>query len=131
MTGLDTNILIRFIVKDDPEQARVAGEHLRAIRSARGKAFINSVVLCEIAWVLSSNYRYPRELVAQAIERILGIRHFEVENRTLVEKALNDFRQGTADFADCLIGRLNTATGCTKTISFDQGIRGLPGLEVL
>lgn len=131
MTGLDTNILVRFIVRDDAAQARAADESLGALSAAGEKAFINTLVMCELAWVLHSVYRYPRELIAETIERILRVSHFEVEHRDLTWGAHSDYVAGRADFADCLIARINQSAGCAETITFDRQAANLPGFRLL
>jgi predicted nucleic-acid-binding protein len=131
MTGLDTNVLVRFIVKDDAAQAEVAVSRLQAIRAAGEKAFINSVVLCETLWVLDSVYGYSRDLITQTVERMLRISHFKLQDGDLTRMALHDFRLSKAGFADCLIGRINAGAGCGKTLSFDQTTARLPHFEVL
>jgi predicted nucleic-acid-binding protein len=131
MTGIDTNVLVRYFVRDDPDQAKRADEWVDQIRQAGEKVYINWVVLCELVWVLTSVYKYPRQVIADTVEDVLNTVHFELENRGIALTALHDFRRGGADFADCLIGRVNASVGCAKTVSFDQGTRDLPGLEVL
>ncbi|GMU21098.1 MAG: hypothetical protein AMXMBFR13_11920 [Phycisphaerae bacterium] len=63
--------------------------------------------------------------MANTIEHILLAEEFEIEQRSLAWAALQDFRNGQADFADCLIARTNSAAGCKKTISFDRRAAGL------
>jgi predicted nucleic-acid-binding protein len=131
MTGVDTNVLVRYFVRDDPDQAARADEWIDEIHRTGEKVFINSVVLCELVWVLGSVYKHPRPVIADVIERILNTVHFEVENHNLVLTSLEDYRLSRADFADCLIGRINSAAGCVKTFSFDQGAADLSGFEIL
>ena len=131
MIGIDSNVLIRFIVKDDPVQAETAAKKLRAIRASGDRAFVNAVVLCETLWVLDSVYGYPRDLIAQAVERIFQIKHFALEHADLIRPTLHDYRLSRIGFADCLIGRINADAGCAKTLSYDKATARLPHFEVL
>jgi predicted nucleic-acid-binding protein len=131
MTGLDTNVLVRYLTQDEPAQARLATRKIKELNADRNPGFINTIVLCETIWVLSRGYGYPREAMANTIEHILLAEEFEIEQRSLAWAALQDFRNGQADFADCLIARTNSAAGCKKTISFDRRAAGLPGFEIL
>jgi predicted nucleic-acid-binding protein len=131
MIGLDTNVLLRYLLQDDPAQAELANSRMEQLDTDENRGFINLVVLCETLWVLTRGYHYSRNDIDGVVEQILLTQEFEIENRTLAWGALHDFRNGRADFADCLIGRLNAAAGCAQTISFDQGTRDLPGFEIL
>jgi predicted nucleic-acid-binding protein len=127
MTGLDTNVLVRYLVGDDPIQASRAR---RAIE--RGERFlVDGVVLCELVWVLESGYGFSRADIAGVLERILATAQFEIESKDLALTALDDFRRSGADFADCLIGRRNQATGASETLTFDRRLRGLAAFRIL
>lgn len=128
MKGLDTNVLVRFIVKDDHRQGAKAAEFLRQTDET---FFINSIVLCEFVWVLETAYGYSRATIVQALTLILFTNQFEIEERDLALNALEDYRTSKGDFADCLIGRRNRASGCDKTATFDRKLRGLETFELL
>lgn len=63
MTGLDTNVLVRYIVQDDAKQARLATRHLESQCTPDSPGRINVIVLCELAWVLARGYGYDRQVV--------------------------------------------------------------------
>jgi predicted nucleic-acid-binding protein len=127
MTGLDTNVLVRYLVGDDPVQTARARRELE-----RDERFlVDSVVLCELVWVLESGYGFSRTEIAGALERILAIAQFEIEGKDLALAALDDFHGSTADFSDCLLGRRNRAAGASETLTFDRTLRGLAGFRVL
>ena len=131
MRGFDTNVLVRYLVKDDPAQA-VAVDRVIAEAVASDEAvYLNQIVLCEAVWVLGSGYGYERDTVAEAVEKLLLTQQFEVEGRESVWRALGRFRQGRADLADYLIGERNRAAGCGRTSTFDQGLEGEEGFELL
>lgn len=126
MKGLDTNVLVRYLVQDEPEQARQAARYIES-----GASYVNVIVLCELVWVLESAYGFAKSVVAETIEKILATAEFEIEKRELAWRALNDYRASKADFADCLIVRHNSAAGCTETGTFDKGVKMLKGFRLL
>ncbi|PYO57144.1 MAG: hypothetical protein DMD83_10780 [Candidatus Rokuibacteriota bacterium] len=127
MTGVDTNVLVRYIVRDEPTQAARASRELE-----RGERFlVGSIVLCELVWVLETGYGFSRRDVAVTLERILATAQFEIEAKDLALGALDDFRRSTADFSDCLLGRRNRAAGAAETVTFDRSLKGLEGFRLL
>ena len=127
MTGLDTNVLLRYLVRDEPTQAARAARELE-----RDERFlVGSVVLCELVWVLETGYGFSRTEIAATLEKILATAQFEVEGKDVALAALDDFRGSTADFSDCLVGRRNRAAGAAETVTFDQSLRGLHGFRPL
>ncbi len=118
--GLDTNILIRILTRDDPRQAASARRFLDANISADEPAFVNRVVLIEIVWVLESAYdEYGRGEIAAVIEGILETAEFLVEDAVEMRGAIARYRAG-ADFADATLAATNSSQGCTVTASFDR-----------
>jgi predicted nucleic-acid-binding protein len=127
VTGLDTNVLLRYLLRDDPGQAARAGREIE-----RGERFlIDAIVLCEVVWVLEAGYGLSRRDVAATLERLLATAQFEIESKDLAIAALDDFRRSAADFSDCLIGRRNRAAGAEETVTFDRSLKGLPGFRIL
>ena len=97
----------------------------------REALYLNHAVLCELVWILDSVYAHDKEEIIETIEAILFSEHFELEDKTSVESALEDYKKSKADFADCLIGRRNRALGCEATVSFDRRLKCLDTFEVL
>lgn len=127
MIGLDTNVLLRLLLRDDEVQAAAADRFVEAACSPEARCLINRIVLVEAAWVLSSGYGYSRAQVAGILEGILRTEVFAVENAAEAWTALKDYRTGGADFADCLLGRTNRSLGAEKTASFDRRASALDG----
>lgn len=115
MNGIDTHVLVRYLVADDPVQAAKAKRSMES-----GMSYVNCIVLCETVWVLESAYDYGRKEIADALERILSTHEIEVEDAEMTLAALQDYRRSSAGFTDCLIGRRNANYGCEQTISFDK-----------
>lgn len=120
MMGLDTNVLVRYIVQDDAKQSRVATNFIETECTIKNPAFINTIVLCELVWVLETVYDYSRHQVAMVIETILKTRQFQVERIELMWKSLYSYLNEGTDFADNYIGYLNAQQGCNTTITFDK-----------
>lgn len=120
MIGLDTNVLIRSLLKGQGEEGERARRLLASHCSPAKPAFLNHVVLCEAAWVLARTYRYSREQIMEALTTILATPAFVVADRPLVEEAVKVFRTSRADFADALIGVVNRHAGCATTYTFDR-----------
>src|SRR2546427_2313864 len=107
MKGVDTNVLLRYLVEDDPAQARSAARFFTRECSVEDPCFINRIVLCEVVWVLNRNYRFTRHQVAATLEHLLNTRELLIEDYNEVAGALEDFREGVdlADPVEALINR--------------------------
>lgn len=119
MIGLDTNVLVRYVVQDDAEQAEAATRLIEDRCTPEQPAYIGAVVLAELAWVLRGPYGYQRSQVATVLRQILRTVEFVVEQPAVAWAALAEFESGAADFADCWIGHCNRAHGCQCTYTFD------------
>src|SRR3569623_105345 len=113
MVGLDTNVLARMIVRDDPQQTLAADHILDS--AGDGGLFVSLIVLAEIAWVLDKVYGYSQPAVFSAIEDVLGGREFRVERAPLATEALNNSRNAKCDYADALIALAGWECGAETT----------------
>lgn len=116
MKGIDTNVLVRYIVQDDVKQSKLAAEFIED----ESPTFINGIVLCELVWVLETAYEYPKLSIAQVIERILRTRQFMFQHPDILWKSLRNYKHDGADFADHYIGNLNSHHDCEYTVTFDK-----------
>jgi len=119
MIGLDTNVLVRYIMQDDPAQSALATRLVESF-AVESPGFVPLVSIVELGWVLSSAYRLDREQVARAFEALLRSKEIHVDRAETVWKALRLYQSGNADLADCLIVRLAAAAGCERTMTFDR-----------
>ncbi len=119
MIGLDTNVLIRHLTQDEPQQGKRASSLIKTACSLDEPGYINRVVICEVVWVLERAYRYERSLIATCLEAILRTADLRVENEKATWAALACYRDGY-DFADALIGETNMLAGVDKTYTFDK-----------
>lgn len=130
MIGLDTNVLVRYMTQDDAGQAAVATRLVERRCTREEPGFVDRVVLCETVWVLETVYRYPKAQIAEAIERLLRIETFRIEDVDAAWCALRAWRSGKADFADHLIGEIDRRAGCTETVTFDRAAGSVPGFTL-
>jgi predicted nucleic-acid-binding protein len=131
MIGLDTNVLMRYIVQDDAIQAKAATRLIETRCQPDEPGFISLLVLTELSWVLSRAYEYERQQISGVIEALLLTTELRVERPEIVRRALLDFDSGTADFADCLIAVCNTVSGCQTTYTFDKRASRLAGFSLV
>jgi predicted nucleic-acid-binding protein len=131
MKGMDTNVLVRYLVRDDQRQAEKASSYIQKSSALGEMLFINHIVLCELAWVLEAAYDYKKKEIADVLEKILITKQFEIEFKDIVHQAIRDYMHGSADLADYLIGRVNHANGCELTVTFDRALRNSKSFTVL
>jgi len=127
MLGIDTNVLVRFLVRDDEAQFERARKLIKREVAAGRRVFVNQLVLMETEWVLRSRYVVPKSQIIAAISALLDADDVQFEDEPSIEEALFMWKDTTADFADCLIGAKNRRMGCRATASFDVKASKLPG----
>jgi predicted nucleic-acid-binding protein len=127
MLGIDPNVLVRFLVRDDEAQFEKARKLIKREVAAERRVFISLLVLLETEWVLRSRYSLPKSLIIAAISGLLDASDVRFEDEAAIEEALFIWRDATADFADCLIGAKNRRLGCRATATFDVKASKLPG----
>ena len=127
MLGIDTNALVRFLVRDDQNQFEKARKLLKREVSNGRRVFINQLVLLETEWVLRSRYGLAKTQMLETISRLLDAPDIQLEDEPAVEEALFIWRDANADFADCLIGARNRRLGCRATVTFDKKASKLQG----
>lgn len=127
MLGIDTNVLVRFLVRDDDTQFEKARKLIKREVAAGRRVFVNQLVLMETEWVLRSRYVVPKNQIIEAISGLLNTTDVQFEDEPAIEEALFIWKDSTADFADCLIGAKNRRMGCRATATFDLKASKLPG----
>ena len=129
MIGLDTNVVLRFLLNDDPDQSPVAQQLFSSVLSPMNPGFISIVALLETVWTLRTSYKLPPLAIADAVEGLSGLPNVVVQAEAEVHAALRQVRDYGHSFADALLGELNRLAGCSKTLSFDRRALRLPGFE--
>jgi predicted nucleic-acid-binding protein len=130
MIGLDTNVIVRYVMQDDPKQSQKATRLIEAL-SADAPGFVPLVAIVEIVWVLTSCYDLKRDQVALAIDGILRTKEFIIDRTEQVAQALRVYKAGSADFADSLIERSATSAGCERVMTFDASAAKSAGMTLI
>lgn len=131
MTGLDTNVLVRYFTQDDAKQSPIARRLLNETLTREAPGYVNLVTLAETVWVLRRVYGIERHEGVEVVAGLLAGAQLQIERRAVVRQALQDYREGAGDFADCLIARINADAGCERTLTFDRKAAKLPQVQVL
>ena len=131
MIGLDTNVLVRYLVHDDLSQARKATQVITKQCTSEDPGFVNRMVLCELVWVLDSAYGYSKDTILAVLEKLLRTSQFKIEDIQSTWTAFRRYQKGKADFADCLLGATNQSGGCDVTVTFDRAASTLEGFQRL
>ena len=130
MIGLDTNVLVRYIMQDDAKQSPKATKLIESL-TTDAPGFVSLVSIVELGWVLSSSYGLTRQQVTQALELLLRTKEVVIDHADQVLKVLRVFKASSADFADCLIERSAASAGCDKTMTFDVGAAKTAGMTLI
>jgi predicted nucleic-acid-binding protein len=130
MIGLDTNVLVRYIMQDDPKQSPKANRLIESL-SAEEPGFVTVVSIVELYWVLTSCYALTSQQVKEALDVMLRSKEIVVEQAEQIMRALRIFDTGSADLADCMIERIAAAAGCTQTMTFDVGAAKHAGMLLI
>lgn len=131
MIGLDTNVLVRYLVQDDPGQSRKATQVIATRCTRDDPGLINRIVLCELVWVLESAYGYSQETIVAVLEKLLRTSQLKIEDTQSAWTSFRMYQKGKADFADCLLGATNRLGGCNETVTFDRAASKLEDFQLL
>lgn len=119
LIGIDTNVLVRYIVRDDQDQTQVATAFIEGLND-QTMGFVSLLVLCEVNWVLKRAYKIEKAERLKVIETIVRSKVFEIENVDQATKALKEYASGEADFSDYLILCSAMKADCYRIVSFDR-----------
>jgi predicted nucleic-acid-binding protein len=128
--GLDTNVLVRYIMQDDPKQSPKATRLIEGL-TAQEPGFVPLVSVVELVWVLSSAYGLDRQQVASALDLLLRSKEMVLDRADQVLAAQRRFKSGGVDFADSLIERIAHEAGCTVTMTFDAAAARSAGMTLV
>jgi predicted nucleic-acid-binding protein len=129
--GIDTNIIVRLLTRDDPVQFDAAVSLVKS-SSAEHPLFVNPVVMLEAVWVLEKVYKVDRMMARQQLAGLLDTVEIKVPETLRMENWTQWFTSPHSDFSDVVIAELNRANGCEKTMTFDRkAANSVPGMELL
>ncbi len=127
MLGIDTNVLVRFLLRDDEAQFQKANKLIqREVTAGRG-VLVSQLVLLETEWVLRSRYGFSKIQLLEVIASSLDTRDIQLEDEQSVEEAIYQWKEANADFADCLIAARHRRLGCSATATLDARAGKLTG----
>jgi predicted nucleic-acid-binding protein len=127
MLGLDTNVLVRYLVRDDQPQFEKARKLIKRESDRNTPVLVSLLVLLETEWVLRSRYELSKSEILAAFSALLDAADLTFEDEPSVEQALYTWNESAADFADCLISARNSRLGCAVTATFDARAIKLAG----
>lgn len=130
MIGLDTNVVIRYLTQDDPKQSLQASRLIESL-TVEEPGFVGIVSVIEVVWILTACYGATRETISDVLGTLLQVRGIVVAHADVVLQALRVFRQGKADFADCLIKCIADQAMCTCVMTFDRDAAKHCGMQLL
>lgn len=130
--AIDTNVLVRLLVRDDEAQYAAAQRLVDRASAAEEPVLIVLGALLETEWVLRSRYKLDKASIADAFTKLLESADVAFEHPPTVEEALYVWAQHpSVDFADCLLNARAAHLGRSRFVTFDAGSAQLPGAELL
>ena len=130
MIALDTNVLIRYLTRDNPEQAEAARALLQGL-TTNGPGFICREVVIEVVWVLERSYHFRRERIANIVVELVATDTLVIEDDNDVAQAAAVYREGSADFSDLMILAAANRVGAQPLYTFDRRFARLDGTELV
>ncbi len=127
MLGLDTNVLVRFLVQDDAAQFERARRLIKREVGQGEPVLVSLLVLLETEWVLRSRYELPKTDILGVLSSLLESAEVSFEDEGAIEEAVYTWKESTAEFADCLINAHHRRLGCRATATFDAKAAKLAG----
>ena len=130
MIALDTNVLVRYLARDDVDQFNMATDLINSCTVDQA-GYVCREVMIELVWVLERSYKYSREEIADALESIVSASQLEVESAQDIAAVLSLYRKERYDFADLLIRKAALRGGNYTVKTFDQKFAKLDGVDLL
>ena len=131
MIGLDTNVILRYLLQDDPRQTRLVNQIIDKQLSPENRGFISLVTVLETVWVLRSLLKQSSLQISAHIEHLLAADTLEVQNEQQVFEAAFALKRGAGEFEDALTGSLNAWARCPSTLTFDRRASRLPYFRLI
>jgi len=131
MKALDTNVLVRFLVKDDEQQAKTVYRLFKQAESKAEAFFIPILVVLETVWVLEAVYETTRQEILDSIDELLLMPILEFEAQSVIRSFISSARENKTDLSDLLIAHYAKYSGCDSVITFDKRASKLGLFELL
>lgn len=121
---IDTNVLLRFLLNDIPEQADKVADFFHQAKTGKLRLFTAQIVIFEIAFILEKYYHFSKEKIIIGIEGLLASSYLEVQDRTVFQEALEVYKNKKIDFVDCFLVCKARETNSTL-FTFDKNLSKL------
>lgn len=131
MPALDTNVLVRYIARDNPTQLAAAQRLIRQCVIEQRTLFVPVTVTLELEWVLRSTFGYEKSEAVRVLSALFSAAELTFESEQALEVALELYRRSAADFADCLHIALAAQAGEQPLWTFDKAAAKVSGAAVL
>ena len=131
MIGLDTNIVLRYLLQDDAKQTAQVNHIVEEELGPHNPGFLSLPTILELVWVLRSVFKQNPAQIAIHLEHLLGAESLLLQNEQEVFEAMYALKQGTGEFEDALIAAVNRWAGCSHTYTFDKRASRLPDFQVV
>jgi predicted nucleic-acid-binding protein len=122
--ALDTNVILRYLLRDDLKQAKKAKALVDRLDRDDERAYVSDVVLCEVVWVLRSAYGFSRGQIGAVLLQLIAARQLTFDSTDRLLRAIRAFEVGKGDFADYVIREHGRDAGCAAVRTFDKALLG-------
>lgn len=120
MKGIDTNILVRFLVGDDHDQAQVVYNLFKKVELNKNELFVSLLVVLELLWVLESAYKIERNNIINSLSDLTLMPILKFENLEAIQKFIIAAKNSKYDLSDLLIAHASSSSGCETVFTFDK-----------
>ena len=131
MFGLDTNVVLRLLLTDDPAQKIRAAKLIQQARRSETTVIITLAVVLEMEWVLRSSAKMNKAQVLNVFNLLLESHDIEIDNEKVLEQALHIYDNAVSDFAECLFLAQYQRLGCHTMLTFDTKAARMTGVELV
>lgn len=131
MKAVDTNVLVRFLVRDDEKQAKAVYKKFKQAEANKEVLFIPVLVVLETVWVLESVYDVTRQEILDSIDQLLQMPILEFEAQSAIRSFVSSAQKNITDLSDLLIAHCARSSGCECVITFDKRASSFALFELL
>ena len=120
MKGIDTNILIRFLIGDDAKQAKKVYNLFKNAEATKNELFVPLLVILELIWVLEAAYEIPRAAILDSLNDLTLMPILKFEHQSTLQQFTHSAQDNKLDLSDLLIAHSAKSLGCETVITFDK-----------
>ena len=131
MIGLDTNVVLRLLLNDDPKQRLRAASAIAQAKKSDITVTITLAVVLELEWVLRSSAKMGKAQILSVFNLLLESYDIEIDNEKVLEQALHIYDGSAADFAECLFLAQYQRMGCHTMLTFDNKAARMTGVQLV